>query len=114
MRSRLLLAAVTLLGIAGCAPVNPPKVAVQPTPAAAGIILSMRPVSESATEEPLRATLLATGGGQEASDRSLVEFIVRVDDGATLSIVQPNDAGFQKGDRVIILRDGRTHLARPG
>ena len=45
---------------------------------------------------------------------SLMEFIVRADDGATLSIVQTNEPGFRKGDRVIILRDDRTRLARPG
>jgi outer membrane lipoprotein SlyB len=44
----------------------------------------------------------------------LIEIIVRADDGATLSIVQTNDPGFRKGDRVIILRDDQTRLARPG
>ena len=30
------------------------------------------------------------------------------------SIVQTNEPGFRKGDRVIILRYDKTHLARPG
>ena len=53
-------------------------------------------------------------GGHDDGSRSLVEFIVRVDDGATLSIVQTNEPGFRTGDRVVILRDDRTRLARPG
>ena len=36
------------------------------------------------------------------------------DDGAMLSIVQTNEPGFRKGDRVIILRDDQTRIARPG
>jgi hypothetical protein len=31
-----------------------------------------------------------------------------------LSIVQVNEAGFHTGDRVVILHDETTHLARPG
>ena len=34
--------------------------------------------------------------------------------GAVLSIVQQNDAGFRAGDRVVIMRDDQTRLARPG
>ena len=110
--TRYLLSLVTLAGIAGCAPANPPKVAVQPT--AAGTILSMRPVEPHAGVAPLRAALLTDGSGQDDDNRALVEFIVRADDGATLSIVQSNAAGFRKGDHVIIVRGDRTRLARPG
>ncbi len=44
----------------------------------------------------------------------LFEFIVRADDGATLSIVQANTASFRTGDRVVILRDDTARLAPPG
>jgi hypothetical protein len=109
-----LLRLMTLAGIAGCAPANLPKAPVQPASINAGTILSMRAVAPRGSVEPLRAALLADGGGHDDGNRSLVEFIVRVDDGATLSIVQTNEPGFRKGDRVIILRDDRTRLARPG
>ena len=79
-----------------------------------GTILSMRPVGPRGSAEPLRAALLADGGEHDDGGRLSVEFIVRADDGATLSIVQTNEPGFRKGDRVIILRDDRTRLARPG
>lgn len=74
----------------------------------------MRSVNSVAPVEPLRAALLAGGGGHDEGNRSLMEFIVRVDDGAVLSIVQTNEPGFRKGDRVIILRGDQTRIARPG
>jgi outer membrane lipoprotein SlyB len=111
---RCLLNLVTLAGLAGCVPANPPKVAVQPASVGAGTILSMRAVDAHADMEPLRAALLAGGGNPDDGGRPLLEFIVRADDGATLSIVQTNEPGFRKGDRVIILRDDQTRLARPG
>ena len=52
--------------------------------------------------------------GYDDGNPSLMEFIVRVDDGAVLSIVQTNEPGFRKGDRVIILRGDQTRIARPG
>jgi len=75
----------------------------------------MRTVLRAAAPTPVQTVLLA--GAVASSDDagpSLVEFIVRTDDGATLSIVQTNDTGFRTGDRVVIVRDGRTRLARPG
>ena len=112
--TRYVLTLVTLAGIVGCAPANPSKVAVQPTPVGTGTILSMRAVQPHPDVEPLRAALLTEGRGQSDDNRAMVEFIVRADDGATLSIVQSNAAGFRNGDRVVILRGDRTRLARPG
>lgn len=110
-----LLGLTVLAGVAGCAPASPPRVAVQPAPAGReGTILSMRTVTARASEQPLQAALLADGVGSADARQSLVEFIVRADDGATLSIVQANDAGFHAGDRVVILRGETVHLARPG
>jgi outer membrane lipoprotein SlyB len=109
-----LVGLATLVGVAGCTAGNPAKVVVQPTPVGAGTILSMRAVIPHADAAPLRAELLGGGGTHDDGDQALVEFIVRADDGATLSIVQTNEPGFRNGDRVIILRDDRTRLARPG
>ncbi len=112
--TRHLLSLVTLAGIAGCAPAIPPKASVQPASISAGTILSMRAVGPPGALEPLRAALLAESSGNDDVSRPLMEIIVRTDDGTTLSIVQTNEPGFRKGDRVIILRDDRTRLARPG
>jgi len=112
--ARYLLSLVMLAGIAGCAPASTPTPAVQPTPVGTGTILSMRAVEPHADVEPLRAALLTDGSGQGDDNRAMVEFIVRADDGATLSIVQSNAAAFRKGDRVVILHGDRTRLARPG
>ena len=112
--TRYLWTLVTLAGIAGCAPANPPKTPVQPASISAGTILSMRAVGPPGAVEPLRAAMLAESSGNDDVSRPLMEIIVSADDGATLSIVQTNDPGFRKGDRVIILRDDQTRLARPG
>lgn len=110
----LLLGLIALAGVAGCAPANPPPVAAQPATISAGTILSMRAVYTHAGDDPLHAALLTDSARANDRSRSLVEFIVRADDGATLSIVQVNEAGFHTGDRVVILHDETTHLARPG
>jgi outer membrane lipoprotein SlyB len=82
-----------------------------------GTILSMRSVSVQSNDASWRAALLASAGGSggaaDGTSKSLVEFIVRTDDGSTLSVVQPNEAGFHNGDRVIILRNDQTRLSRP-
>jgi outer membrane lipoprotein SlyB len=104
---------VLLAGVAGCAPARPPPAAVQSASVSEGTILSMRAVAAHASQDPLRAAMVTTGAPNDGG-RSLMEFIVRTDDGATLSIVQMNEPGFRTGDRVVIMRDDLTHLARPG
>ena len=78
----------------------------------------MRKVVVHDSDNPWRAALLkaSAGAAPATADQStaLMEFIVRADDGATLSIVQPNGPGLHAGDRVLIERDSNTHLARPG
>jgi outer membrane lipoprotein SlyB len=111
---RIVLSVVALGGIAGCATVGPPTASAPSVTVRTGTILSMRAASPSATIDSARGILLAGGVERDDNDRSLVEFIVRADDGATLSIVQPNDAGFRTGDRVVIERGDRTRLTRPG
>ena len=105
---------VALGGIAGCATIGQPSASAPSVTVSAGTILSMRAASPSTTVDSVRVILLAGGAGRDDNDRSLMEFIVRADDGATLSIVQPNDAGFRTGDRVVIERGDHTRLTRPG
>jgi outer membrane lipoprotein SlyB len=110
---RHLLTLAALAGVVTCAPVNPPPQPVQPEAADYGTILSMRPIQRRAAAEPLRAALLSDAGAAEGGNAARVEFIVRAAGGATLSIVQANDADFHPGDRVTILRGAETRLARP-
>jgi outer membrane lipoprotein SlyB len=111
-----------LAWMAGCAPTNvtvsgSPAAAVTAKSAGTGRILSMRKVTGQGSSAPWRTVLLADAGAAHASNNgggASMEFIVRTDDGATISVVQSNDAGFRTGDRVVILRDDRTHLEHPG
>jgi hypothetical protein len=110
--------------MAGCAPSTPVATAPPPgspsVPFSAGTILSMRAVAAPAGSAPApwRAALLAaaSGTGSMPSDpaATLIEFIVRVDDGATLSIVQANNLDLHNGDRVVIRYQPTARLARPG
>ena len=77
----------------------------------------MRTISPSGGSEPWRAALLAAAaktGPTNQPPTSLVEFIVRTDDGATLSFVQDNSLDLHPGDRVVIRREANTQLGRPG
>jgi outer membrane lipoprotein SlyB len=111
-----------LAWMTGCAPTSvsvpsSPATTAASKVAATGRILSMRKVTGQNSSAPWRTVLLADAGAAHATDNSdsaLTEFIVHRDDGATISVVQSNDAGFRTGDRVVILRDDRTHLERPG
>ena len=117
------LALLALIGVAGCAravstTATPTAPTTRPATPSEGVILSLRAVTTRSDQAAWRVALLADAGGAAtpvASDNgSLTEFIVRVDAGATISVVQTNEAGFHAGDRVVVLHDGRTHLARPG
>jgi outer membrane lipoprotein SlyB len=123
MRLACCVCLLTLLGIAGCAPAvtntaGPAAATARSVPSSEGTILSMRPVRVRGDRVPWRAALLAdassatTAGDDGNSD--LTEFIVRTDAGSTISVVQANELGFRPGDRVTILHDGHTHIARPG
>lgn len=121
-RSVVYAALFVLIGMTSCAQTNRPAVNTQASPPAVpvstGTILSMRKVIELSGSEAWRTGLLAaaanTSPANEGYASQLMEFIVRADDGATLSVVQPNKVGLRPGDRVVILYDGRAHLARPG
>jgi outer membrane lipoprotein SlyB len=117
------LALLALLGVAGCAravstTATPAAAIVRPATSFEGTILSLRAVTMGSDQAAWRVALLADAGGATTpvagENGPLTEFIVRVDGGATISVVQTNEAGFRAGDRVVVLHDGQTHLARPG
>lgn len=114
------LCMIILAGIAGCAPqpvIAPKSQSIVPPPTAANAtILSMRKVVANGNGNAWRGALLgnSSGGAAKTDPQSTVEFIVRADDGATLSIVERNAANFHPGDRVVIQRDDETHLVPPG
>jgi outer membrane lipoprotein SlyB len=119
--SKLFVCLLIATSVAGCAATNAtvsgsPAPTVTPKAASVGKILSMRRVTVQSNSAPWRSVLLADAGAARANDGgkdALTEFIVRTDDGATISVVQSNEPGFRPGDPVIILRDGQTRLARP-
>ncbi len=47
-----------------------------------------------------------------ASTGSAVEFIIREDNGQTISVVQTNEDQFRPGERVALTRGARTRIAR--
>lgn len=111
------LAIVVLVGCARPAPLaTNPSPARPSTPFSAGTILSMRAVATPAGSAPWRAALLAAASGGSDGSTSpalLTEFIVRADDGATLSIVQSNKLDLHTGDRVVIRYEPTVQLVRP-
>jgi outer membrane lipoprotein SlyB len=115
---------VALLALTGCAhsvtnAAAPATATAHGATTGAGTILSLRAVAARSDRDPWRVALLADAGGAAASPGDggavpMTEFIVRLDGGSTISVVQTNELGFRAGDRVIVLHDGHTHLARPG
>jgi outer membrane lipoprotein SlyB len=114
---------LALLGVAGCAravstTATPAAAITRPATSSEGVILSLRAVTVRSDQSAWRVALLADASGATtpiANDNgALTEFIVRIDGGSTISVVQTNETGFRAGDRVVVLHDGRTHLARPG
>jgi outer membrane lipoprotein SlyB len=117
------VALLALLGVAGCAQAvsntaTPAATIARPAIATEGTILSLRVVTMQSDQPAWRVALLADASGAttpiENSGGQLTEFIVQVDGGATISVVQINLAMFRPGDRVVVLHDGQTHIARPG
>jgi len=49
---------------------------------------------------------------RQVTNGTATEFLVREEDGQTISVVQTNEAGLMVGDRVRILRSDRTRLQR--
>jgi outer membrane lipoprotein SlyB len=77
-----------------------------------GVIVSRRPIE--ATGTGVRGTILGAVGepAGAAGQGAAVEFIVREDDGQTVSVVQADAAGLMPGERVVLSAGGRTRLSR--
>lgn len=120
--SALFWIVLVLSGIAGCAPGKPSASAPAPPVSTAvatsrGKILAVHKVPPAGAQDPWRAILSptrATLRPASAGTESPVEFIVRTDDGATLSIVQPSQPGLRAGSRVIVLFGETARLAPAG
>ncbi len=113
MRGAILPALLLLSGCAGQAP--PPAVALAASSAAVrGVVVEERPaLTGGAAAAILAALRVPAAADQPVAAAQDVEFIVRTDDGRTLSVVQPNRAALRAGEPVILLQDGHTSLVRP-
>jgi outer membrane lipoprotein SlyB len=49
---------------------------------------------------------------RSATTGQAVEFIIRQDDGQTISVVQTNEDNFHPGERVVLTRGARTRIGR--
>ena len=115
--TRLALALTALLGVSACASGG----ANSPAPgviggagrASYGVIVSCRPIEAAGGGDVRGAILGAVGGpaGQGASEAAF-EFVIREDNGQTLSVVQANPAGLRPGERVVLSMGTRTRLSR--
>ncbi len=56
--------------------------------------------------------LAGSAAEKSLSGGNAVEFIIREDNGQTISVVQTNEENFQSGERVILSRGARTRIAR--
>jgi len=121
-RTQLASALVALLDLAGCARA-PAPVANAPAPSLPqgvveyGVIASLRPVVRPISG-PGASILAAVGMGGTAGAQAAVpnetEFVIRVDNGRTLSVMQPNDQNFHAGEHVVLSRGTRTRILRVG
>ncbi len=110
MRLRLTLPALLVAACANSA-MQPQVNAVHPATALAGTILSVHTIPAAGQAALWR--LLDTGAAPDSATAApLAEFIVREDDGTTVSIVQDNALGLRAGDRVSVVRGERAHLVR--
>lgn len=56
---------------------------------------------------------LGGGAAEEALTKSTgTEFVVQLDNGQTISVVEANDENLVPGDRVMVLQGGRTRVVR--
>jgi len=81
-----------------------------------GVIVSRRPIeAPAAAGRDVRGAILdAVGGpaGGPEAGKPAFEFIVREDDGHTVSVVQTNETGLRPGERVVLSMGTRTRLSR--
>ena len=112
------LAAVIVLSASACAPASTSVVSAAAPAAPAGgpdggVIVTIRPMTAASD----RILLALNEGGATRAGRSApaMEFIIRENDGRTISVVQTDADGFQPGERVTLTGGARTRIARlPG
>lgn len=118
------LAVAALLCVAACAPPAATTAASAPgysgnetEPAAHvsyGVIVAMRRIGGTGTTTG--AILGAVGGGLAGGappdSATAFEFIIRQDNGQTVSVVQTNEEGLRPGERVALSMGTRTRLTR--
>jgi outer membrane lipoprotein SlyB len=122
---RFALALIALLGVSACAPGNTGGASTAGAISGAergtyGVIVSRRPIAGAehpgAAGRDVRASILGAVGAAagQGAEQAAFEFIVREDDGQTVSVVQTDEAGLRPGDRVLLSMGTRTRLSRAG
>ena len=107
--SPLPAAAALLIALAGCAATPPAAPATAPqaaraAPTAIGTIVAVRPVQ---ADDWRRSVLAALGTPGAAPGAGVAEFIVRLEDGRAISVVQPDPGTLRAGSRVAVLPGGQ-------
>jgi outer membrane lipoprotein SlyB len=97
---------------AGCAPAPPPVAVAPPEAANLGVIVSMRAIPPQSNASA--AVLGAVGSAAAVAPGAgpAYEFIVREDNGQTVSVVQSNDQKLRPGDRTALLGGPHARLER--
>jgi outer membrane lipoprotein SlyB len=99
---------VGLLGVSGCASAPPPPPVAHTDNLVRGVIVSMRPIP---VFPGAQSTILAAfGSPTTAAQTPSTEFIIRADNGATISVVQGNAEKFQPGERIGLAPGDRTRV----
>jgi outer membrane lipoprotein SlyB len=125
---RFALALAALLGVSACAPSAGKPAATgeaisRASPISHGVVVSRRPIGAVASTGTLaggkdvRGSILgAVGGGlpggADPASPPVFEFIVREDNGQTVSVVQADEGQLRPGERVVLSMGGRTRLSR--
>ena len=114
------LALAGLLGLAACAPASgtmAPSAGAPggDEPARSATVVAVRPVPAPGND--MRGTILGaigTGGATEPGTEATCEFILRTDNGQTISVVQANAEGLHAGEHVVLSMGPRRRVARAG
>lgn len=102
------------LAVASCAAPSPPP-PVAPVVSARGVIVAIRPLDAPADATVRASILAAVGAGAGGAPGPLVaEFIIREDDGRTISVMQVNDGQFAPHQRVALIGDVHPRISALG
>jgi outer membrane lipoprotein SlyB len=111
------LALPALFGLASCGTGSPPvppagAAAGRAAPVTYGVVVTIRPLP--APGDRTGTILGAVGSGPAPGQPASFEFILREDDGRTLSVVQTNAEGLRPGERIVVSMGERTLVGRAG